>query len=477
LTFPVSGDHPIWFLTAAFVNDSLKALLGAGLLRWALRGRQIRFDRVHDYWIYVAVTVVIAPAVSALGGAASWMIRGNDFWSTLREWFLGDAIANLVCTPLLLGLCLDWRRIVASKPVRYLEAGATFSGFLLAERFAYDPARNDLGLISPIDYVPVAFLLLAAIRFGPMGASGSLVIMSVISVEAAYRHGAGPINVVPLQMFLIVIGIPIMAISVLLKQQRTTEQTLLENQDRLGRLNAEQQRILAEISTLNQRLISAQEDERRRIGRELHDDLNQQVAVLGLQLSRVKRTLPNPSAREELDSVESGLTQLASAIHALSHELHPAFLERTGIGAALKAYCEELKAVNRIEVHVRCSEGLNIPSELALCLYRIAQESLRNAVKHSGAKNVWVSLHVAGDQIHLEVKDVGCGFDPKKVSGNGIGLVSMEDRCRMAGGSLSISSRIGEGTVVHCVVPLPARKRNASGHENGYAKAKSAHRG
>src|SRR5262249_30809682 len=118
-----------------------------------------------------------------------------------------------------------------------------------------------------------------------------------------------------------------------------------------------------------------------------------------------------------------------------------------------------------------------IPSDLALCLYRIAQEALRNAVKHSGTKNVWVSLNAMADQIHLDVKDSGCGFDPPTVSGNGIGLASMEDRCRMAGGSMSISSKIGEGTVVHCVVPLPARTRDDGGHENEYAKAKSAHRG
>jgi len=369
-----------------------------------------------------------------------------------------------------------------SKLSRIVEALAIFAAMILAIRFAYYLDRNDVGLIAPIDYVPVAVLLLAAVRFGPMGASGSLVLMSVLAIAAAQAQPLARLHpeltsVLSLQLFLIVIGVPTMALSVLLKQQRKTEMVLRDNRDRLKKLNSEQLTIMAEMSGLQQRLISAQEDERRRIGRELHDDLNQQVSALGIHLSRIKRNLARGASPDELGMVESSVTRLAGAIHALSHELHPAFLERTGLGPALRAYCEEFKNLNGIRVHVRCDEMLNLPSDVALCLYRIAQEALRNAVKHSGASDIWLSLHVTGGQIHLYVKDSGAGFARDRITSKGIGLVSMEDRAQMAGGTLSVSSRPAQGTILHCVVPWPASSRAAVRSEIEHAKAKSAHRG
>lgn len=482
LLAPTPVEIPTWFLLTCVANDALKSIFAAGLLRRTLAGRTIRFDNLHDFWIYLAVTVITTPILSATAGAATWALRGRDFGSSWRAWFLGNALTHLVSTPMLVYLAYGWREIRQTKPARVLEALAIFAGLFLAVRFAYHVNRDDLGLVGPIDYIPVAFLLLAAIRFGPLGASGSLAIMSVLALEAAQGQQAVALHpeltsILSLQLFLIVIGVPTMILAVLLQQQRKTEQVLRENQDRLGRLNAGQQRMMEEMTGLHQRLISAQEDERRRIGRELHDDLNQQVSALGIHLSRIKRNLARGADPEELGMVESSLTHLGGAIHALSHELHPAFLERTGLGPALRAYCEEFKNVSGIRVHVRCDEILALSSDVALCLYRIAQEALRNAVRHSGASDIWVSLHDTDGQIHLYVKDSGAGFDRRGIKGNGIGLVSMEDRAQMAGGTLSVSSSQAQGTVLHCVVPWPAPSRAAVRSEIEHAKAKSAHRG
>ena len=112
------------------------------------------------------------------------MVLGREFWPTWRSWFLGDALANVVLTPLLLCLAADWRKLTQAKPVRYLEGLAVFTGLVFAVQLASRRGLNNPGLLGLYDYIPVAFLLLAAVRFGPAGASGTLAIMSLVSVVA-----------------------------------------------------------------------------------------------------------------------------------------------------------------------------------------------------------------------------------------------------------------------------------------------------
>jgi signal transduction histidine kinase len=226
--------------------------------------------------------------------------------------------------------------------------------------------------------------------------------------------------------------------------------------DSLVSLNSELQDRMAEITALSRRLISAHEDERRRIAMELHDDLSQQVAVLGIRLSTIKRKLPSAGpARDAFATVEGGLTNLENSIHALSHELHPALLEHAGLVPALRAHCEEFEAVNGINAHLSVEGGRNVPFDLALCLYRVTQESLRNVAKHSGAKEAWISLTETNGLINLTIEDAGRGLDPQRVSSNGIGLVSMKERVRAVGGSLEFGSRPGGGAVTRVLLSIP----------------------
>jgi PAS domain S-box-containing protein len=234
----LTPDTPTWFLLAAFANDSLKALLAAALLRRALPGPRIRFDSLREFWIYLACAAAAAPSLSGVAGAASWAPLGHAFWPTWRNWFLGDALANVVLTPLLLCLAADWRRLAQARPLRYLEGAAIFSGLVFAVELAYRRGLNDPSLIDLYDYIPVAFLLLAAVRFGPAGASGSLSIMSLISIlatSATQSSSSAPAatdSVLVIQLFLLVIGIPIMSLSVLMEQQHKTEQSLRESETR-----------------------------------------------------------------------------------------------------------------------------------------------------------------------------------------------------------------------------------------------------
>jgi PAS domain S-box-containing protein len=236
LTLAVLPGTPIWFLLSTFANDSLKAVAAAGLLRWALGGRRIRFDQINDFWLYLAVAGLAAPAVSGLAGAASWVPLGRDFWTTWRRWFLGDSLANIVLTPLLLYVMVDWRKLLKATPARYLEGLVVLSGLVVTLQLAYEHSTHHPGLLSPYVYIPVAFLLLTAVRFGPAGASGALAIMSVLLIRATSAaqpvSSAAEASILSIQLFLIVIGVPILSLSVLLEEQRLTERSLRESEAR-----------------------------------------------------------------------------------------------------------------------------------------------------------------------------------------------------------------------------------------------------
>jgi signal transduction histidine kinase len=215
-----------------------------------------------------------------------------------------------------------------------------------------------------------------------------------------------------------------------------------------------------ELQLLTGRLIEAQEAERRRIARELHDDLNQALALLAVELDLLGRTPPDSPARtaERARELSARVKELSSAVHDLSHQLHPAKLEQLGLVAAVRGLCKELKQHHGLEVtfaHAAIPEAF--PEATALCLYRIVQEALRNVVKHAGTERAAVELSAAPDGIRLRVSDEGTGFDPAAVNGNGgLGLVGMRERLHLVGGEIIIDSRPAGGTRIAIRVPLPA---------------------
>lgn len=181
-------------------------------------------------------------------------------------------------------------------------------------------------------------------------------------------------------------------------------------------------------------LISAQEDERKRIARELHDDLNQQVADLGISLSNIKRSVPPTLSNvcDELLSAQNRLVTLSDGIRHISHELHPGMLEFFGLVAALKSHCEEFSIVTSIPVEFTTDCKETVVSDVALCVYRVAQESLPNAAKHSRATKVEVRLTQSENMLQLRVADNGIGFDiDDSLTNGGLGLRSMEERVRL----------------------------------------------
>ena len=214
----------------------------------------------------------------------------------------------------------------------------------------------------------------------------------------------------------------------------------------------------AELRALTARLISVQESNNRVLGRELHDDFTQKLAALSMDVTTLANQQPTPAdvLRKSLSHVAEQLGKAAADIHQFSRQLHPSVLEDLGLPAALKAECAAFseQQTTRCEFIAESVPDL-ISEDVALCLYRIAQEALRNVGKHAEAERVEVRLTGRDDEIELAVIDFGNGFDLDNVkTAKGLGLVSMEERARMVNGQFSITSQEGQGTSVVVRVPL-----------------------
>ena len=222
-----------------------------------------------------------------------------------------------------------------------------------------------------------------------------------------------------------------------------------------------------ETRLLTGRLLEAQEVERRRIARELHDDLNQSLALLSLELDVLSQVLPTSLAEiaDRMQELSARVKDLSSTVHDLSHRLHPSKLEQLGLVAALGGLHRELTQSHGLEVKFTHDQGPGVMSpDAVLCLYRIAQEALQNVVKHSGSRHASVDLSGTADVIRLRVTDDGVGFDPGSAAGNdGLGLISMRERLLLVGGEIDIDSRPLGGTRIEVRVPVSVPDRPEEG--------------
>ena len=207
-------------------------------------------------------------------------------------------------------------------------------------------------------------------------------------------------------------------------------------------------------------LADAQDNERAFIARELHDDLGQSIALLALQLSSLGQRLHDaPERRQEVAAVSELVDQIAVDLHRVSHGLHPSSLDLLGLGPAIRQLCADFS--DRQSTAVTC-DVQQVPRDLdrgvAICLYRVAQECVRNVLKHSHAAHARVQLSCTGDEIRLKIADDGTGFDREAARRTGgLGLASMEERLRLVGGVLAITSAPGTGTQVEAIVSWPSR--------------------
>jgi len=224
----------------------------------------------------------------------------------------------------------------------------------------------------------------------------------------------------------------------------------------LGLLLNRARRLRAESAAqnLSQRLIRAHEEERSRLARELHDDLTQRVARMAIDVGRVERGGDPPPPGEVMRSVREGLVGLSEDIHALSYRLHPSILEELGLTEALKAECERFSRQESIPTSVSVRDLPAVAPDAALCLFRVVQESLRNVARHAHARSVSISTRTLEEGLELAVRDDGVGMDRARRDYPSLGLASMRERVRLAGGEFEIDSAPGQGTTILVWVPL-----------------------
>jgi len=221
---------------------------------------------------------------------------------------------------------------------------------------------------------------------------------------------------------------------------------------------AERKRHESEIESLTARLMHAQEDERKRLARELHDDLSQQLAVLSIDLGNLKRQIPEQESntRAQSDLIQQKLVKTAENVRQLSHQLHPALLEYSGLVPALQSYCEDFSSMSGIYVTFTADQSIGpVEPDIALNLFRITQEALQNIAKHAHVKQAQVCLRDSAGLLCLAIEDRGTGIVGDS-QGRGLGLVSMRERTRVMGGTFEITSEPNQGTAVVVKVPMPA---------------------
>jgi len=212
------------------------------------------------------------------------------------------------------------------------------------------------------------------------------------------------------------------------------------------------------LSGVSGRLIEAQEEERRFIARELHDDMSQRVALLAIEVQKLEDTLPqsSPALRSQTAEISKRTLEISKEVQSLSHRLHSSKLDLLGVVAAMKGFCNELKAKQEVEINFAHSAvPQSLSRDISLCLFRVFQEALRNAVKYSGVRHFEANLRGVPGAILLTVRDSGVGFNVEEVmKDHGIGLISMRERVSLVKGTISIASKPTAGTEINVRIPV-----------------------
>jgi len=449
-------EIPLVVILVQFVGNALQAVIAAlAVIRFV--GPAPRLDTVPSLVAFILIAAVAAPAAASVLPASLFVLTGwaSDFWSVWRSRVLSNVFATLTITPLILvavaGGTTAWRRVPAR---RYAEFG-----LLLAALFVVGIAVFNSQLAGPSSnpallYAPLPLLLWAAVRFGLSGVCLALLVVESLALASALSgHGpfatqSSPDNVLQLQIFMLVVALPLLLLAVVI-DERARIARAIQSGERALKQN------YAHVQDLAQRLIRAQEDERTRIARDLHDEVGQQLAAVAIGLSRVAPQLPADSVAE-VSRLEEGVYQVARALRNLSHELHPGALRHLGLDVALSSHCREFAERHGVAVDFEAKGELRfIAPELALCLFRVVQEALRNVAEHAAARHVRVRLTRRRDALTLVIGDDGRGFDRDAAAAkSGLGLMSVEERVRAVGGHLAIITRPGRGTAIEVTVPV-----------------------
>jgi signal transduction histidine kinase len=370
-----------------------------------------------EVWLHVGV----AHALGYLLFAPMWF-NPRARWATLQRMFVPDSWPAISSLAAIATIGLLWNAFGAFSYVRPL--------LLLA---------------------PIPVLVFMALRARVAGAYVLVILIAIVAIQLS-RAGRGPfieddesLTALSFMSWILAAGVASWLLAVLIEQRVDIRRALVHSS--------------REVRELAGRLIEAQEQERSRIARDLHDDINQRLASISIELSAIRRSARPNSA--ELAHVQDGLIALSEDVRHLSHNLHPSMLHETGLEAALGSLCNTQRHRNGPSIHLHAMPNAdNLPDAIALCLYRAAQEALGNAIRHARAHAIEVRLGVVDDRAELRVDDDGIGYHTKGEAARprGLGLFSLEERAKLLGGSFDLTTSPGKGTHVCIRIPLPSHR-------------------
>jgi signal transduction histidine kinase len=448
-------------LWIAFSTNTMVALLNAFGVRYLL-GKPPWLDSFYKAVVYILITAVSSPAVSALGGAFVRIAGSGEignYWSFWEEWYVANALANLTLGAVLL-TCIakgnDWAEV--GSRLQRAEALLLAVGLALACIVAFKAdSLTTRGYLPAFLYLPLPLILCAAVRFRAVGASAAILIVTITSISVTlngptvFVGAESEANVLALQLFLMALSVPVLLLGASIEELRRTEHM---------------------TACLARFVLATQDDERRRIAKNLHDGVGQNLVAATWMTERMQRKLP-VSEQPVAGELEDVLQVSISAVRALSYLLHPPLLDEAGLESALRARVDSYFACSGIEVALKIGGSLGrLPPDVELTIFRIVEEALTNVKQHSGSASARISIEqgIGAEEIVLTVEDAGRGMPdmgnaPARlqgilatVKGPGLGLARVRERLRLIGGKLEIRSAAGK-TTVRAIIPVADRPR------------------
>jgi integral membrane sensor domain MASE1 len=429
--------------TVAFLTNCVVAVLNALLVQWALEKPPWLNDFRKTLW-YILITAVVVPAAAALGGAYVRILgdgSSEDYWLFGAQWYVSNAIGALTLGPVLLAWLTDKPRLLPAISPRRLEAFAV--GVLLLASSVIGLHRSasatGSGLLPVFLYLPLPFILWSTIRFGARGASGAILIITVVAIWCASRStslfaGSDPeSSVLSLQLFLIGISIPILLLGSAIEQLRSAERGARE---------------------LIGLFLHEQDQERRKIAHNLHESAAQNLTAAMLTTQTLRSHLPQ-AKQPEVDELQTLIRKTIDDLRRMSYVLYPPLLDEAGLGLALRSYADSYERQNGVKVDLQLlSESDRLPTESELVLFRFAQEALSSLVA-SPSLRPRISMRRKhtdlGDSVVLVV--AGDSSAPSVIKDN---LLGIRERLHKIGGRMEHDATNGK-VALRAIMPVVAR--------------------
>lgn len=422
-----------------------------------------RFDHFNSTAMFVVLAAFIAPAIGSAFVSVMAALLGVQpgFAGIWQARFLSYVVSMLMLVPPALWLIKTRGGMLRRASFeRYGEAGLIALGYVVITLFVLVVNPPQLQSLSALLFMPLPLLLWAGARFGVSGVSLGLLLTALLSLWAAsfdrgpFSTGTTTDSVLGLKLLLIELGVPLMLMAALLAERRNAIRSLQARNRQVHQLAGQ--------------LISAQEEERRRVARELHDQVGQSLTMVKINLDTLRLTSKETGKEagkdalltEGIDLVDQALTQ----VRDLSVLLRPAMLDDLGLEPALRSLLnhQARRAGYQATFH---AEGLQPrpPRDIETICYRVAQEGLTNVAKHAQAKHVWLDVVVKDGRLRMTLRDDGAGFDvdamrARAAAGKSMGMISMTERATLGGGNLEIFSVPGQGVML--VLNLPVTPAN-----------------